>query len=175
MTRVEYQTQLVSAIWEMPDSIDAIAQLLRDARADDRQILIAGNGGSSATADHFACDLARNAGEPLRAISLCANAANLTATANDDGYERVFARQVYATGRTNDVLFVISASGNSPSIIEAMKEAVLRQMFRVALVGFDGGHAMKLATHTVHIESSEYGIVEDAHLSVCHILTELLK
>lgn len=176
MTRVEYQTKLVSAIWEMPDSvIEAAAERLRQARKDDDLVLIAGNGGSATTADHFAVDLQRNAGMGLRAISLCSNGGLITAAANDEGYENSFSTQVRALAVEEDVLVVISASGNSPSIIEALTAAYYAGVERIALVGFDGGEAATLAEHVIHIESNDYGVVEDAHLSVCHILTELLK
>lgn len=175
MTRVEYQTQLVSAIWEMPaDAIEAVAERLRIARRDEDLVLIAGNGGSASTADHFAVDLQRNAGKPLRAISLASNPGLITAAGNDDGYEHSFAAQVRALGSERDVLLVISASGNSPNVLCALAEADAYGLDTIALVGFDGGNA-KNADYVIHIESDNYGVIEDAHLSLCHILTEMLK
>src|SRR3954451_5763207 len=124
----EYRRRLVEVLDEIDaTAVGAVVDTLFDAYKRGAMVLVCGNGGSAATASHMANDLVkatRVAGRhSLRAVSLCDNVSLLTAFANDEGYEGVFARQVEAVLLEGDVLIAISASGNSPNIIQAVELA----------------------------------------------------
>lgn len=159
----------------------AVGAVLEHARADERTIFIVGNGGSAATAAHFANDLsigARVAGaKPIRALSLVDNVASLTALANDRCYERVFVDQLEVLFRPGDVLLAISASGNSANVVGAVNFVNAHDGTTIGLVGFDGGRLKALCHHVIHVETAvgEYGPVEDLHLMVTHLLTCSLR
>jgi D-sedoheptulose 7-phosphate isomerase len=161
-------------------SIQRVIEVLRRARDKRSQVFIAGNGGSAATASHWVNDLGkatkRSGRLPLRVVGLADNTPWLTALANDEGYERVFAGQLENFAEPGDVLIVISASGNSPNLVEAVKLAVERGMTTVALLGFDGGKLKSLVQELVFIpsERGQYELVEDVHSVVCHAVTRAL-
>lgn len=142
-------------------------------------IWVAGNGGSAAIADHTVCDTTKGTfleGKlPLRSISLAANGAMLTALANDIAYERVFSEQLKYYLEENDAVLLVSSSGNSPNVVEACRYANERGVPTVAFVGFNGGRLAELARHVVWIQVDNYGIVEDTHQSLMHVLTQYLK
>jgi D-sedoheptulose 7-phosphate isomerase len=146
-------------------------------------VLVAGNGGSASTASHLACDLGKTVlganptarASRFRVVSLADNVAVLTAWANDEGYETVFAEQVKMLGRPGDVLIVISASGNSPNIIAAVHAAHERGLETIGLLGYDGGAAKHLVDDAIVIACHDYGHVESAHLVLGHLLTEWFK
>jgi len=114
---------------------------------------VVGNGGSASTASHMACDLSKNtlAGNRprFRVMSLTDNVALMSALANDVGYEHVFKEQLVNLIRTGDVLIVLSGSGNSPNVLEAMRYARERSATVIAFLGFDGGEAAELADHAI--------------------------
>lgn len=151
-----------------------VAELI-DARARGAAIYFIGNGGSAATASHFANDMAvssRNSGRPFRAISLTDNVATMTCIANDFGYDQVFVRQLASVSRSGDVLVAISASGNSPNILRAVEFARDKGLRVVGLSGFDGGRLRELADVCVHVPTAtgQYGPVEDAHMVLDHLV-----
>ena len=177
----QYRDRLSVAITSVADSeILAVARILSETRMTGSRVWIIGNGGSATTADHFATDLLRCAdatGAPLRAVSLCSNQGIVTATANDFGFENIFVRQLQSLAAAGDVLISISASGNSPSIVDAIKWAQDHSILTLALTGFDGGSARRLADLSIHVESAlgDYGVCEDVHLSICHMISEILR
>lgn len=160
----------------------ASVRLLR-AHAEGAQVLVAGNGGSASTASHLACDLAKTVlgtapttrASRFRVVSLADNVALLTAWANDEGYDTVFAEQVKMLGRVGDVLVVISVSGSSPNIIAAVRAARERGVDTIGLLGCDGGEAMGLVDDGIIVPCHDYGHVESAHLVIAHLLTEWFK
>jgi D-sedoheptulose 7-phosphate isomerase len=160
--------------------VEAVANTFLQARKNDKTIYFAGNGGSAATASHFCQDLAevgRKANcDGFRTLSLTDNVSFITAIGNDYGYEDIFSTQMKYVFNPQDVLVVISASGNSPNVIKAAKLARERGGVVVAMVGFDGGQLVKLADHVLHLETpkGEYGPVEDAHMILDHIITTYL-
>lgn len=163
-----------------PDAISAAAQVLARARAARSLVLIAGNGGSASTASHMATDLgvgSHKQGVGLRTICISDNPSVLTATANDISFDRVFAEQIELLATSGDVVILISASGNSPNILQAHQSAVKVGAFVIALTGFDGGSLRELASICVHVPTSpgDYGPVEDIHLMINHMLTELVR
>jgi D-sedoheptulose 7-phosphate isomerase len=159
------------------DAIERVVERLRVARDGNATVFIAGNGGSAATASHFANDLGkatkRSGRGSIRVMSLCDNASWMTALANDEGYERVFSGQLENFAQPGDVLVVISASGNSPNLVDAAALATSRQVDTIALVGFDGGELLAMADVAVHVatELGAYGPVETAHSLVADIVT----
>jgi D-sedoheptulose 7-phosphate isomerase len=156
-------------------AVGRFVQTLLEARERGSTIFFIGNGGSAATASHFANDLAYGTNEyqrPFRAVSLTDNVAVLTALGNDFGYEEIFVRQLKVLGKSGDVLVAISASGNSPNLLRAMEHASSAGIRTVALTAFDGGKMKLLADEGVHVPTApkEYGPAEDAHMVLDHLI-----
>ena len=177
----DHLLKLGSLIGQMDlDAIERVFQRLRRARDNRGTVFIAGNGGSAATASHWANDLGkatkRSKHEPMRVMCLSDNVPWLTALANDEGYERVFAGQLENFARPEDILVVISASGNSPNLVRAVELARQRGTATVGFLGFDGGVLMNMVDDLVWIatEKGSYELVEDCHMSLCHALTKCL-
>ena len=173
----DYLERLHRAIDGLPrDRLAELAQTLLGAYRNDKQVFTIGNGGSSSTASHLAADLSKNTTGPnmrrFRITSLNDNAAIVTALANDLGYEHVFSEQLVNLIRAGDVLIAVSASGNSPNIVAAIRYAQQQSAYVVALLGFDGGIAATLADNAIIVPSRDFGIVEDLHLAINHILVE---
>jgi D-sedoheptulose 7-phosphate isomerase len=162
------------------DAVQAIVRRLQDARDSRATIYLAGNGGSAATASHWANDLgkgAKTSGQAsIRVMSLADNTAWLTALANDEGYERVFAGQLENFAKPGDVLVVLSASGNSPNLLRAVELARARRLITIGLLGFDGGALKTMVDEVLLVPTPKgaYGLVESGHALVCHILTACL-
>jgi D-sedoheptulose 7-phosphate isomerase len=181
LTRVDdYLDRLRTAIDGLPrERLNQLAQTLLGAYRNDKQVFTIGNGGSSSTASHLAADLSKNTTgantRRFRITSLNDNAAIVTAIANDLGYENVFVEQLINLIRPGDVLIAVSASGNSPNIVRAIRYAQEQSAHVAALLGFDGGEAAKLADNAIVVPSSDFGIVEDLHLAINHILVEYFR
>jgi D-sedoheptulose 7-phosphate isomerase len=162
------------------EALERIVCCLGAARDRASTIYIAGNGGSAATASHWVNDLGkatkRSGHAPMRVISLSDNISWLTALANDEGYERVFAGQLENFAQPGDVLIVISASGNSPNLVQAVKLARERGMTTLGLLGFDGGALKNQVDECLWLptEKGAYGLVESVHGLLCHIVTDCL-
>lgn len=142
-------------------------------------IWVAGNGGSAAIADHTVCDCSKGTyvegHAPLKTISLASNVAMLTALGNDISYDAVFSEQLKYYLTEKDALLVVSSSGNSPNVVNAVDYANTKGVPTIAFVGFKGGKLKEIAGHVIHIEVDNYGIVEDTHQSLIHCLTQYLK
>jgi D-sedoheptulose 7-phosphate isomerase len=146
-------------------------------------IFIAGNGGSASTSSHMACDLSktilgstpRKKEVRLRVICLNESVPLMTAWSNDEGYEHIFSEQIRSLGRKNDILFVITGSGNSKNMVAAIHAAKNRGMATFGILGFDGGKAKKLLDDYLLVKSKDYGIVEDMHMVMVHLVTDWLK
>jgi D-sedoheptulose 7-phosphate isomerase len=152
---------------------------LLSARERGATIFFIGNGGSAATASHFANDLSIGTNEydkPFRALSLTDNIALITAVGNDYGYEEIFVRQLQILGKSGDVLVGISASGNSPNLLKAFDYANSVGIGTVAITAFDGGRLKMLASQGIHVptELREYGPAEDAHMVLDHLIAAYL-
>ena len=166
-----------AALARIPTSaVERVVEIILDAYGRNRHVYIVGNGGSAATATHFACDLSKativEGRARLRVTSLTDNVALLTAWANDSSYENVFAEQLCNLLNPGDVVIGISASGNSPNVLNAIAAARDREAVTVGLVGFAGGALMTAVDSAVHVESHSYGVVEDCHLVLEHAITE---
>ncbi|MAM68902.1 MAG: SIS domain-containing protein [Pseudomonadota bacterium] len=160
--------------------IERFIDLLLEARRQGRTVFFIGNGGSAATASHFANDISigTRTGDdrPFRAVSLTDNVAVMTAVANDEGYDRMFVDQLRVHMRDGDSVVAISASGNSPNVISAVDYAKDRGATVVGLTGFDGGDLRKKSDISLHIqtEKGEYGPVEDIHMIFDHLIGSYL-
>jgi D-sedoheptulose 7-phosphate isomerase len=157
--------------------IAARLQQVRDARGT---IYVAGNGGSAATSSHWANDLGkatrRPDANPVRVVSLGDHLSWVSALANDEGYHRIFAGQLENLMRPEDVLVVISASGNSPNLVEAVRTARSIGATALGFLGFDGGALKPLLDDYIWVATPRgaYGPVEDVHHAVCHMLAACL-
>lgn len=162
-----------------PAAVARAAALLAEAFSRDATLFSCGNGGSAAIADHLVCDCAKGVQTDTdwhpRVVSLSATTSLVTAIANDIAYAEVFAWQVETFARPGDVLLTISSSGNSPNIVRAVEAARARGVASIALTGFDGGASAKLADVNLHVAVHNYGIVEDTHQSLMHILAQYLR
>lgn len=175
----------LSRIAQAIESIDEqkvleVVDLMCGLHRRDCKVLVCGNGGSSTTASHMATDLgvgSQKVGCGIRIISLSEGMATVTAIGNDVSFVEVFAAQVQLLGSDGDMLIAISASGNSPNVIEAALRARDQGMTIVGITGFSGGRLKDLADISVHVTTADgdYGVAEDAHLMINHMVTELVR
>lgn len=181
MEQIEsYMTTLTETVRQLPvDRIAQVVETLRVARLNGKQVFIMGNGGSASTASHFVCDLAKNTRRPglphFRVIGLTDNMAILSAYANDEGYENVFAAQLANFVEADDVVIAISASGNSANVIKGIEEARNSRAVTIGFTGFDGGRLGAMVDIQVHVNSNIIEHVEDIHLMLEHMIVKTLK
>ncbi len=142
------------------------------------KLLLFGNGGSCADAQHLAAEFTgrfQRERAALPAIALSANTSDVTALGNDYGFEQVFARLVAAYGRDGDVAFGISTSGNSPNVLEAVREARQRGMRTIGLTGRGGGKLAPAVDVAIVVPSDDTQRIQEAHIAVGHALCELVE
>lgn len=143
-----------------------------------KQVFLCGNGGSAANANHLASDflygIAKQTGAGLKVHALSANPAVLTCLANDVGYERVFAEQLAVLAQPGDLLIALSGSGNSPNIVEVLRQAKGMKVKSYAVLGFSGGKSLALADVSIHFPINDMQIAEDLQLVVGHMLSQWL-
>lgn len=156
-----------------------VVEVLWEAYLHDRTVYIFGNGGSAATASHFACDLGKGASvegmRRIRVLSLNDNISLMTAIANDISYEVVFKEQLPNLLREGDVVVAITGSGNSPNILEAVKYAREQGAVTVGIIGFGGGKLTGMVDYSITLPSTNYGYVESAHLFLEHCISLYFK
>lgn len=160
------------------EAVDAVVNVLMQANRAGQIVFICGNGGSAATATHFACDLAKRptvAGQPrFKVISLTDNNALMTALSNDIDYDSVFSEQLLPLVRKNDVVIGISGSGNSRNVLNAMEVAKDAGAITIGFCGYDGGKLKSMVDYPLHINLNVMAIVEDVHLMLEHAICEKL-
>ena len=159
--------------------LEAAVDLIYETMINKKTVFVAGNGGSAATANHFAADFGKNVvlgdeGRP-RVMSLCNDASSITAYANDEGYEKAFYRQMANWAGSGDTLIVISASGNSPSVVRAAEFMHSRGGKVIAMTGFGGGRLREIADVSLYIDEHRYETVEDTHAVFCHLIVSCVK
>lgn len=177
---LKYVEILCGVLSDLPlKDLSCALGLLERAFTEGRQVFIAGNGGSAATASHMANDFAKGVAEEggrgLRAIALSDNVPLITAIANDRGYTEVFAEQLLTLGHPGDVLVVISGSGNSANIVRAVEVAQGMQIRTIALLGMGGGQVAQMADVSVVVPSDDYGPIEDIHMVLDHLITAYMR
>ncbi len=163
--------------------IHNIVNVLNNAYRNGKNIFVVGNGGSAATAIHISCDLGKGTVKDInnkkekrfRVFPLTANIATITAIANDINYEEIFSQQLLNIMSKGDVLIAISASGNSKNIIKAVEIAKEFGLTIIGLIGFDGGKLKDISDYSIVVRSNSYGVVEDIHHMLGHILHYCLK
>lgn len=164
----------------LSDSLPAIEQageMICRALREDRQILLCGNGGSAADAQHIAAELVgryERQRRALRAVALTTDTSALTALGNDYGFEEIFSRQVDALARPSDLLIAISTSGNSPNILKAAEAARAVNCRTLALTGGDGGQLAKLCEMALIIPAARTSRIQEAHITIAHLWCEMI-
>ena len=157
-----------------------VIKVLEKAYKDKKKkIMVCGNGGSAALANHFVCDHQKILYETKKIkpnmISLSANSALLTAISNDNAYENVYSDQILQIGRKDDILITISSSGSSKNIVKAIQAAKKLKIYCISLTGFKGGLSKKIADVNLHIASQNYGIIESLHHTLMNIISQFIK
>lgn len=160
-------------------AMKAAGERLLEASLSRATTFSCGNGGSAAIANHLACDCMKGvqAGTALmpRVHSLSSNVELITAIANDFSVGEVFAFQLRSLARPDDLLIAISSSGSSPNIVKTINDAKSLGLFTIAMTGFEGGEAAKIADVSLHVPIRNYGVVEDVHQSMMHILAQYVR
>jgi D-sedoheptulose 7-phosphate isomerase len=183
------QLDKIAAIWkehlEVAGSLSSLASTVSNAvdlmytsLAAGGQLLVAGNGGSAAYAQHIAAELTGRfliERRPFRALALHANTSSLTAVGNDYGYEHVFARELTAHARTGDVLLAISTSGNSPNILCAIEAARQCQVSVIGLTGETGGQMRAVCDICICVPTRSTPRMQEMHITIGHTICELLE
>ena len=169
----DYFSKLMSAVNGVDnEAVNVWINRLARARDEGSIVFIAGNGGSAASASHFATDLSKGSsyGKPkrFRVVALTDSISTITAYANDVSYDVVFAEQLRNLGKPGDVLITISGSGSSPNIIRVIEVAQELSIDVVALTGFAGGASGPLADIHINVPSDHMGCIEDVHMALCH-------
>ena len=169
---IEGQKKVISTI-----PVNKIAEIIEkfvEADINKKQIFVFGNGGSASNASHFIADLAKSASDVsknrFKCISLNECSSLITAIANDYSYEDVFVKQLENFANAGDLVLTMSVSGNSPNLVKAIKWANENDLYTIALVGGKQGLISQMADKTLVIDSFHYGIVEDLHMMICHII-----
>jgi D-sedoheptulose 7-phosphate isomerase len=160
--------------------VELASAMLNQALLAGQKILVCGNGGSAADAQHFSAELLNRYDRDrpgLPAIALTVDSSTITAIANDYDYQQIFAKQVTALGQPGDILVAISTSGQSPNIIEAVLAANEKEMSVIALTGKDGGVMAQILSENsaeIRVPSTVTARIQEVHILVLHILCELL-
>lgn len=184
----DYLGQLRDLLTTLPlDRLQQICEALYQAYRNDRTVFIFGNGGSAALASHMACDLGKGTHSPptrgvemagvkrMKVISATDNVPMISAWANDSSYENVFAEQIENFIQAGDIAFAISGSGDSPSVLKALRVAKQKGAVTVGLSGFQGGKMKDLLDYGVVVPSTSMQQIEDLHLVMAHLIFLALK
>ena len=180
-TRIQSYHELFTGILSSVDldSLARASQMVADAYGSDKQIFTAGNGGSAALAVHLAADFGKNVAGPgdrqPRILSLCCNTSTITALGNDCGYENIFSYQLRSLMNADDLVVLISSSGNSPNVIKAAEFARSGGAKVLGMTGFNGGKLKELSDISLHIPCNVYELVEDAHSFFSHAIVHACK
>ncbi|QJW90717.1 SIS domain-containing protein [Spirosoma taeanense] len=156
------------------DQVEQIIQLIHKCWEEDRQLFAFGNGGSASNVSHFITDLGKSAsdrmGRRFRCLSLNENVAWITALGNDYAYEDVYVQQLRNYARPGDLVLTLSVSGNSPNVVKAVQWANANGLTTIGLVGGKRGQVADLAQEVIVINDTHYGRVEDAQMTICHMI-----
>jgi len=158
--------------------VEELANAMLDAWQKGRQVFLCGNGGSAGNAIHLANDfvygVAMKTGQGIRALSLSANPAVLTCLANDLGYDHIYSEQLAVQAQSGDILIVLSGSGNSPNILQALQQAQAMGVKTYAILGYSGGKCKAMADVAIHFPLDDMQMAEDLQLIVGHMLMQWL-
>lgn len=173
----DYQKALQEALQSVnTENLQRAYTAITEVLEKGRHIYVAGNGGSAAIADHLCCDFTKGTrhrnGRTLKTTSFVANSALMTALANDYGYEDTFSTQTEMFCNSGDILLLISSSGNSKNIINALESAKAKKVITIGFSGFSGGGLKSGADISLHVNFENYGIVEDCHQILMHAIAQ---
>jgi D-sedoheptulose 7-phosphate isomerase len=161
---------------------EKIPEILRNSIKNNQKIFVAGNGGSAAIASHYVCDLSKGANKDwhenfkrYKAICLSSNIGYMTAISNDAHYDDVFKQQLINLAEPNDILILISSSGNSPNVVKAAEWGKDNGMVVIGVTGFKGGKLRDLSHYSAHLTHPSYEVCEDIHHIFGHFLAAHLK
>lgn len=177
-TMWDEHVRVATALRPLASEVDRAVDIIAKSMAAGGGLLVCGNGGSAADAQHITAELTGRFlrdRKPLRAMALHANTSSLTAIGNDYGYEEVFAREVGAHGREGDVLLVISTSGNSHNVLRAIEVAREKGMAVVGLTGAEGGKMRPLCDLCLCVPSTSTPRIQECHILIGHTICELLE
>lgn len=171
-----YTERCVAVLERLPaEAVAILIAILRGARKARRQIFVCGNGGSAATASHFAVGLGKEGSwgreQRFRVTALTDSVPWITALANDSDYSQIFVEQLKNHAHPGDVLIVLSASGSSPNVLRATEWANENDLVTVAITGRAGTPLGLLSRHCIAVESGHIGHVEEAHFLIQHLVT----
>lgn len=155
-----------------------VGRLLIKMFKNGNKLMLCGNGGSAADAQHIAAELSGRFNfdrAPLDAEALHVNASFVTAVANDYSYEEVYKRMVEAKGKKGDALIAISTSGNSPNVLAGVQKAKQLGVICIALTGQDGGEIAKISDYALKVPSTETPRIQESHILIGHILCEMIE
>lgn len=159
--------------------IDRCSDILLKAYENKKNIFICGNGGSAATASHFACDINKGVSLGLekrfRIIALTDNLATITAYSNDLDYDDIFLEQLKNFYTTGDILIGISGSGNSKNVLNAIEYVNKNQGITIGWTGFDGGRLRQISQHSINANINDMQISEDIHMTLVHLMMKVLR
>jgi len=161
------------------EKVQKVVEIIYEAYREGKQVFIMGNGGSAATASHFACDLSKGTivkgKERFKVISLNDNMSLITALSNDFGYERVFIEQLMNLISEKDVVIGITASGNSENILQAVDYARGKRAITLGFIGFGGGKLKEMVDEHITVSSMSYEQVENIHLILSHAIAKYFR
>lgn len=176
----EYFTRLASAAATVdPSAISAAGVLIAETTKAGGRLFSCGNGGSAAIANHLVCDCLKGIRTDTqlrpKVHSLSTTVELITAIVNDIGSEQMFSFQLESMGEAGDLLIAISSSGSSPNIVRALKLARSMNIKTIAMTGFAGAPSRELADVSLHVDCENYGVIEDVHQSLMHILAQYTR
>jgi len=163
------------------DNVDAIVEIVHsitDALRHGNKILIFGNGGSAADAQHIAAEFVNRFlfdRPPLPAIALTTDTSLLTSISNDANFSLIFSRQIEALGHKGDIAWGITTSGRSPNVLEGFRKATEAGMASIAFTGNDGGEALRMADYGLNVNSASTPRIQEVHITASHIICELVE
>lgn len=176
----EREKLLLAAKNDYPDKVEFMANMMAEVIKQGGKILVCGNGGSAAEAQHFVAEMIVRLTEkveraPMPAMALTTDTSVLTACTNDYGFDRVFSRQVEALGKQGDLLFALSTSGKSENVNKAVEIARELKMETAALIGRGGGDLAEIANYSIVIPSQSTQRIQEEHLFILHQIVEFLQ
>lgn len=161
------------------EKLEEVAGVLSQTFSRGAWLYVCGNGGSAAIANHLLCDFAKGIQTDTdtlpRVISLSANLELITAISNDICFDDCYVYQLKTAAREGDVLLTISSSGDSENVVRAIDWANANRLQTISLTGFDGGRSARIASINLHVLGDNYGVIEDTHQSIMHILSQYLR
>lgn len=179
----EYFTEVKNVFLKInTEKIELLANKIREVKKNGGVVFVIGNGGSASTSSHLSCDLMKNTisnydshKNRLKVVSLTDNIAIISAYGNDISYDEIFSQQLKSLVNKNDLLIAISGSGNSGNIMKAVEFSKQQGIFVFGLLGGNGGHVLPMCNESIVVNSNNYGVIEDLHMMIGHMVTVLLK